>query len=92
MWCAVTEFAALLAPDHHQLAALLQHNPSVSVGVVNLQYEGNVLATQVILLYIQFSSQYFISDTCCPYHRSYVYKCRPHKINITSDLHYIYPK
>lgn len=39
-------FAALLPFRHHQLAALLRHNPSVSVGVVNLQYEGNVLSTQ----------------------------------------------
>ena len=54
--CSVAEFAALLAPHHHQLAALLQHNPSVSVGVVNLQYEGNVLATQVIVLHIQYDN------------------------------------
>ncbi|KAI0225020.1 Protoporphyrinogen oxidase [Lamellibrachia satsuma] len=40
------KFAALLPSGHHQLAALLRHNPSVSVGVVNLQYEGNVLSTE----------------------------------------------
>ena len=51
MWRSVAEFSALLSPDQHQLAALLQHNPSVSVGVVNLQYEGNVLATQVSVVY-----------------------------------------
>ena len=83
MWRSVAEFSALLSPDRHQLAALLRHNPSVSVGVVNLQYEGNVLATQVIVLYIQYSIQFFISDTAGPYHRHYVFKCKQHKINIT---------
>jgi len=47
MRCTLVEFAVLLPSGHHQLAALLRHNPSVSVGVVNLQYEGNVLSTQV---------------------------------------------
>ena len=64
MQSTFVEFAALLPSCHHQLAALLRHNPSVSVGVVNLQYEGNVLSTQVSLQILShfFSYNFFIKS------------------------------